>query len=304
MNRKQFQYVWTLAEKGSFSKASDVLGISQPSLSQYIRRIESEVGMALFDRSGGYVRLTDAGKIYIQTGRRILDVENQMQSRFSDLATFKTGTITVGIAPTRCQYLMPEIVKRFAARYPGMHLIIEERFLGSLLEDAEHGDFDLCVATLPIDEKKFAYELMMQEEIVLAVPGGLACCARLKQVSRQMEGHEYPLIDIREIAGEPYAAISDQQPTQVLMNQYCEELQFSVRTAVRCMSIETQFSMVKAGIGVALIPSSLAKYSGAEAVTYFSLQQETPTRNMVVVYRRDQYLSEPMLFLKQVMTTV
>ena len=61
MNERQFRYVVALAEKGSFSRAAEVLNVSQPSLSQYIKRIENEVGMRLFERTGGNVRLTDAG---------------------------------------------------------------------------------------------------------------------------------------------------------------------------------------------------------------------------------------------------
>ena len=62
MNERQFRYVVALAEKGSFSRAAEVLNVSQPSLSQYIKRIENEVGMRLFERTGGNVRLTGIGK--------------------------------------------------------------------------------------------------------------------------------------------------------------------------------------------------------------------------------------------------
>ena len=75
MNERQFRYVVALAEKGSFSRAAEVLNVSQPSLSQYIKRIENEVGICLFERTGGNVRLTDAGSLYVETGRKILDVD-------------------------------------------------------------------------------------------------------------------------------------------------------------------------------------------------------------------------------------
>lgn len=63
MNHKQFNYVLTLAKEGSFSKAADVLNISQPSLSQYIKKIEQQIGLELFDRANGEIRLTDAGRV-------------------------------------------------------------------------------------------------------------------------------------------------------------------------------------------------------------------------------------------------
>lgn len=305
LNLRQFRYAQVLAEKQSFSLAADELNISQPSLSQYVKRLENELGVVLFDRGNGTtVRLTDAGRVYLEAGKRILDTERQMKNRFSDIDEGKTGTVVVGIAPTRCQYLMPEIVKRFEALYPGMHLIIEERFLSDLIDDAEHGLFDLCVATLPVDERIFSYELMMREEIVLAVPENLPVCGVLTEKAGARSDRLYPAVDIRLIDGADMVLLSETQPTQVLLNGFLSQYDLRVRTAVQCMSIETQFGMVKAGIGAALIPSSLAKYSKADNVRFFSLEQETPLREMAVIYRKDQYFSHAITDLKEIMTSV
>lgn len=304
MNMKQFRYVLILADKGSFSKAAEELNVSQPSLSQYIKRIEHDLGVILFDRTGGNVRLTDAGLVYIEAGRKILDTEKQMQKQFSDLTANQAGSIVVGIAPTRCQYLMPEIVKRFKKIYPGMHISIEERFIGNLVEDAEHGEFDLCVATLPVDENKFNYDLMMREEVVLAVPKSMDICQKLRRSAESIDQKQYPAIDIQTIAGSDYVFLSETQPTQIQLNNLYIKYNFSVKTAVECMSIETQYSMVKAGIGLALIPSSLSKYSPSANLEYFSLYQDLPYRDMAVIYRKGQYLSKALIALKEIMTSV
>ncbi len=304
MNERQFRYVVALAEKGSFSRAAEVLNVSQPSLSQYIKRIENEVGMRLFERTGGNVRLTDAGCLYIETGRKILDAERQMQLRFSDLASEKIGSVVVGIAPTRCQYLMPEIVKRFGRAYPGMHLVIKERYIGELLEDAERGEFDLCVATLPINTDKFDYDLMMREEVILAVPKKMAINGKLNRVAKSAEGKLFPAVDIVEIAGADYVSLTETQPTQIQLNSLCIRNGIQVRTAVECMSIETQYNMVKAGVGLALIPSSLSRYSSSENVAYYSLLQDLPLREMAVIYQKDRYLSKALLTLKTIMVSV
>ena len=110
MNMKQFRYVLVLSTEGSVSAAAAALGISQPSLSQYLKKIESEVNATLFDRSGSVLRLTDAGRVYIDAGKRILDIEHQMQGRIADINDYKSGTLTVGIAPYRAVYLMPRVV--------------------------------------------------------------------------------------------------------------------------------------------------------------------------------------------------
>lgn len=98
MNTKQFKYVIALADEGSFSKAADMLNISQPSLSQFIKKIEWGVGLPLFDRTNGAVRLTDAGRVYVETARKVLDLEHQMETSLTDLAAYRTGSLIIGAA--------------------------------------------------------------------------------------------------------------------------------------------------------------------------------------------------------------
>ena len=152
MNLKQFKYVLTLANEHTFSRAAEVLNITQPSLSQYIKKTEKSLGMDLFDRTGGEVRLTDAGRVYIDVGRKMLDLEHRLEAQLSDIALYKAGTITVGLSAHRAVALMPPIVKAFNTLYPGITLRIIEKPRAALIEAAGHGEFDLVITTLPIDE--------------------------------------------------------------------------------------------------------------------------------------------------------
>ena len=173
MNLKQFKYVLTLAYEGSFSKAAEVLNIKQPSLSQYIKKIEQEVGMELFYRTGSNVRLTDAGEAYINIGRQMLNLEHQLEEQFSDISEFKSGTISIGISAHRSVALMPKTVKAFNDEFPGIVLKIEELQRREILDAAAHGQFDLCITTLPVNEKIFNTKVLFLEENVLAVPSAV-----------------------------------------------------------------------------------------------------------------------------------
>ena len=292
MNMKQLRYVLVLAHEGSFSKAADTLGITQPSLSQYIKKIEKEQGVELFDRTGVDVRVTDAGRVYIEAGRKILDLEQQMKRKFEDLSSYRSGSIVIGVSPHRCIHLMPEIVKRFQRLYPGLHLVIEERSGTSLLDDAEHGLFDLCISNLPVDEKIFKYQLMMKEEVLLAVNVETALYRKLEQTAEKINGKQYPAVDYKVLTGEQLVTLSETQLMQKRLDDICAEAGFKVKTAVECRTIETQFAMVRAGIGAALIPSGIAHFSNAESIAFFSFVQPIPYRDMAVVYRKEQYLSK------------
>ena len=155
MNSKQLKYVLALAREGNFSRAADALGITQPSLSQYIKKIEKEIGLELFDRANGDIRLTDAGRIYIDAGRKILDLEHQMENSFTDLAENKTGSMIIGAAPYRAAGMLPAIARAFQQIHPGMHLVVREGTTAELTEGMEHGEYDLALTLLPIDGQKF-----------------------------------------------------------------------------------------------------------------------------------------------------
>lgn len=291
MNMKQLKYIQVLASVGSFSKASELLSIKQPSLSQYIKKIEQDVGAELFDRAGGNVTLTDAGRTYIHIGRQMLELEHQLESQLCDIADYKTGTITVGLSAHRSAALMPYIAKRFNELYPGLILHIEERKRYEIMDSAEHGEFDLCLTTLPVDSQLFSYETAFIEENVLVVPED--CELNGKNV----QDRKFPAISVSQINNTKFAVLNDEHPMQFELKQLCERHHLNLIPMVVCTSLEALVEMVKVGMGYAFIPSCMAKPT--EGLKYYSIIEETNQREIVVMYRKNQYLSEPVLQLKE-----
>ncbi len=287
MNLKQLRYVLVLSNEGSFSKAAEVLNISQPSLSQYVKKIEKEIGLDLFDRVGGNVKLTDAGRVYIEAGKQILDIEHQMNSKFIDISSFKTGTLTIGTSPFRSATMMPLVAKRFQEMYPGMHLIIEEHVTSDLIDGMEHGEFDFCIMMLPVNGKVFSYEQIMEEEIVLAVPASYP-----KINAEPMKNRKFGAIDIREISENALVTITETQVMQKTVDNLCFEYNINVEPAAVVKSIEAQISMVRAGVGMAIVPSSVECFCTSDEVEFYSFKQELPKRKVVAMWRKDRPLSK------------
>ncbi|MBQ3423614.1 MAG: LysR family transcriptional regulator [Clostridia bacterium] len=287
MNTKQFRYVLVLAAEGSFSGAAAQLGISQPSLSQYLKKIEKEIGAALFDRSSSELRLTDAGKVYIDAGRKILDIERQLEGRIDDINNYRYGSFAVGISPYRAVCLMPQVLLRFAKLYPGLHLIIEERSGSDLLEGAEHGDYALCITTAPVNERLFCQEKVMDEEVVLAVP------ATMPMEGTKMKGRKYPAVDVKCLDGAAMITLSRGQIMQQNLENVCARYGLHYDNAVNCRSIEAQLAMVRAGLGIALVPSGIGQSSDS-SIRFYSIRQPLPRRSIAAVWRREQYLPRPL----------
>lgn len=286
MNQKQFQYVLTLARHGSFAKAADALGISQPSLSQYVRKIEQQLGVILFDRTGGSVRLTDAGQVYMETGRTVLDLEHRMMGRFNDLAEHKCGTLVVGTSPYRSSAMMPTVAARFREHYPGMHLVVEEMTSRELIEAAEHGQFDLCLTMLPIPEQLFSSEEITEEELILAVPRGFPALT-----ATEAAGRKYPAVDAVSLDGAPFVMITEGQWMQQALDNLAADLGLHLTPAVVVKSLEAQIAMVRAGMGMALLPSGIEGFCSPDEVTFYSLRQSLPRRKVVVIWPRERELN-------------
>ncbi len=288
MNLKQFRYVLTLADEGSFSRAAEALIIKQPSLSQYIKKIENEVGMELFDRSGGDIRLTDAGRAYIDIGRKMLDLEHQLEGKFSDIASFKSGSIVIGISAHRSVALMPPIVSSFKSLYSGITLKIVERYRAELIEAAGHGEFDLVITTLPVDTSIFTYETLFVEENVVAS----------KYPLPSEKGTKFSVISASALNGLSFAMLNEEHLMQRELNELIKKHGLKLNKEVECTSLEALVEMVKEGIGAAFIPACLAK---DPSLHYYSIKETVPKREIVVMYRKEQYLSKAVLDLKKLM---
>lgn len=298
MNTKQFKYVLLLAQEGSFSRTAEMLNISQPSLSQFIKKIEKEIGMELFDRTNGDVRLTDAGRVYLEAGRKIADIEHQMEVSFSDLLSRKSGSLIIGAAPYRAAGMMPEIAASFQELHPGMHLVIREGTTAELTEGMEHGEYDMALTLLPIDQRIFQYEKVMEEELVLAVPSSFDPLP-----AEAMPDRKYPAADAKILDGQSLVMLTDPQYMQKQLDNLCKDYQLNVRPAAVVKSLEAQIEMIKAGVGIALVPSGIERFCRGE-VTFYSFIQKLPRREVVVAWRKDRKLSEAAEELKNVIRSI
>lgn len=299
MNAKQYNYVLVLAREGSFSKAAETLNITQPSLSQYIKRLETEVGLDLFDRTNGDVRITDAGRVYIEAGRRILDIEHQMENAFSDLAEHKAGSLIIGAAPYRSASMMPLIASTFQKLHPGMHLIVREGTTAELVDGMEHGEYDLALTLLPIDKRIFNYEKVVEEELILAVPS-----SHQQFPVSQVAGRKYPCIDVTMLDKKSMVLLTDTQYMQKQLQDILIDKKISIHTAAVVKSLEAQIEFVKTGVGMALVPSGIERFCNDSSVSFYSFTEPLPKREVVVMWRKDRKLSKIAEELKKVIHSI
>ena len=145
MELRQLQYFLAVADSGSFSRASAVIGVAQPALSRHIRQLEEELGAALFYRHGRGVQLTDEGQVF---RTRVSPLVRELAMAAADLATGATapaGAILLGMTPALCGVIAPPLVRSFLEQFPQVHLNVIEGYSGYINEWLMGNRLDMAV---------------------------------------------------------------------------------------------------------------------------------------------------------------
>ena len=215
MQLNSINYFVTIAQEKSISKAADKLFVSQPALSQYMKKIESELNTPLFVHGNRNFELTQAGEIFFQEGQVILQLYEQMMRRITSLANSNQEIVHFGISPFYSKYYLPKIIPHVLERYPWLQFNIIEEHSVYLEEKLAAGELDFCALPLYPKNPLLDYEVIHQEEIFLAVPRNHPVNALITPSS----GISY--IDLRLVRNEPFVSLKSIQKFSEMSHQLC-----------------------------------------------------------------------------------
>jgi DNA-binding transcriptional LysR family regulator len=290
MDFRQLQYMLKVAEEKSFSKAAQKLYIAQPSLSQYIQKLEQQLGVQLFDRSTNPLKLTYAGEQYAQTAKNILDLKDQLSNQMEDIANFKKGRLTIGLSAFRSAYIMPKIFPLFYKKFPGIDIVLMEGNSVELEDLAIKGTTDISLMTLPIKENLFCYEPILMEKILLAVPPHNPVAK--KAIKGHYNQHTHAEISLHELCNEPFILLKQHQKLHQIAVSLCKQAGFKPKIILESESIEATHALVSSGMGIAFIPDTIALFTQTPTTPiYFGIKDLETTRTLVASYRKKRYLS-------------
>src|SRR6187431_1411449 len=171
MEVRQLRYFVAVAETGSFTRAAEREGVTQPTLSEQILRLESKrngLGRRLFDRLGRKVVLTDAGHELLGRAQGILAAVGEAERAVRDSG--EGGRLRVGAIPTVAPFLLPPAVTRFRKEHPAVQLQLKEDLTERLLADLLAGELDVALMALPIRDDRLHVEKLFAEPLVMALP--------------------------------------------------------------------------------------------------------------------------------------
>ena len=278
MEMQQLRYVMAVARTKNFSRAAEQCHVSQPSLSQQIQKLEEELGGRLFDRLKREAKLTAAGEAFVRRAGRILEEADAAKREAHDTRALLRGTLAVGVLPTIAPYLLPPAIARFNRRFPGVELVIHEDTTARLLKLALGCDIDFALASTPLHDARFEVKELFSEELLLAVPPGHPLATKRGVSSADLETEKLIVMKEGHCLGE-----------QVL--RFCERRAVHPHISIRSAQMETIQSLVRAGVGLSLIPK-MAVWSGrVDAPVYRSLTAPKPERSVVAAWPKARPLS-------------
>jgi DNA-binding transcriptional LysR family regulator len=280
---KDYEYVIEISKKGGISQAADSLGMSQPTLSKYIKKLEGELGVELFDRSTVPLRLTEAGERFVAAGLRVIDMERQLQKQLEDIKLNKSSTVNVGISPSRAPYLIPAIIELFRRRLPSARVVIKERTTSELSSLLREGELDLVISLLDAESMNFERIDLFCEDVLIAMPA-----------SQDTDGAS--ALDI--LKSSTLIQVGKGLNLYRTMHEITDALDIP-SPQIECQSIESALALVKRGIGITLVPSYVAKYGTREqnqALRFLPLTDlgsgDINKRQVCLFYRKEQFLTE------------
>lgn len=161
----------TVAGQLNFRKASELLHLSQPAVSQQVHALEEELGVALFDRSGGKVQLTPAGAVLLQYAQRAAELSQEALDAIGKLQGVTTGELRLGASTTVAQYILPRMLGAFQKQYPYIVLSVisgnTERVVEALLKN----QIVLGIIEGPVSSREVSKQRFLKDRMVLIVPG-------------------------------------------------------------------------------------------------------------------------------------
>jgi DNA-binding transcriptional LysR family regulator len=256
MELRDLRYFVAVAQHRNFSRAAEALHVSQPALSEQVRKLEDELGAPLFERTSRGARLTDAGEALLPQARSVLAQADVAAETVRTVAHGVAGTLTLGFIDSAALAILPPLIRGFSQRYPNVKLRLRELGTRQQIEAVERGEIDVGIVRGPVWNAQLAGRRIATESLFVALPAG-------HRLAGETTVHLSALREDGFITYPPERGAALYEETLRL----CHTAGFEPRIVQVASEISTICAMVAAGLGVAIVPSS-ARAVALDGVVY------------------------------------
>ena len=270
MTLNELKYITTVAEKKSFSKASDYLFVAQPTLSQVIARVEKYYNCSFFDRTPKGLEITQAGETYLKYAYSMLSAHQQMELDLKEYSIHIMERLSIGTLINHGIYFFPQTIDRIKEEYPNLTITItEENDTDHLEKLLLHGDIDIAVMRLPIKNPNIEYTVLGSEPIVIMMNRNNP----FAKAGYYIEGYDIPFIDITLLADEYFLVFPNNDSVARAVNPIFENAGFFPKKTLEIRSIELHEELCANNNYISVLSKPIWGFIGNNPnITFFNIE--------------------------------
>lgn len=277
MELHQLRYVLAVARTRNFSRAAEQCHVAQPSLSQQIMKLETELDERLFERTKREVSLTPAGELFRLHAQRVIEGVEEARESVRDARGLVRGRVALGALPTVAPYYLPQRLKKFTLRHPSVEVVVHEDTTAHLAQAVLAKEIDVALVSLPVEGNGLAAEEFFDEPLLVALPAAHRLAKR---------GAKPLTLD--DLEAESFILMKEGHCLAGQALQFCRLNGFAPRVSFRSAQIETVLAFVAAGAGVSIVPA-MARAHARTGVVYRAIAGLR--RSIGIIHRQTRPLS-------------
>ncbi|MGR6765288.1 LysR family transcriptional regulator [Paenibacillus sp. T2-29] len=273
MELLQLQYFLTVARLEHVTEAARSLHVTQSSLSKTIQRLEEDLGVPLFDRTGRKLRLNEFGSRFLYRAERALFELEQGKQELSDLSSPEHGTLELAVTTAST---LPGILREFRRKRPYIQFHVQMLTTQEMVTLLHRGEVDFCLSSPPVEGDDIECKIVCIDPILVAVPKG----------HRLADRNSVSLTELRE---EWFVGVKRGYGTRDLVDSVCMSEGFVPNYVYEGDEPARLSTLVEAEIGIAFIPSTAQ--NSQEHLKYLQVENHELIREIALLWNRNRYIS-------------
>lgn len=278
MHLHQLKYFVSIVETGSMTKAAERCFISQPSISQQLRKLEDNIGKVLFSRERGKLVLTDSGQVMYEQSRKILASVEEARRRVSYADDTSGGSVSVGVLPTLAPYVLPSTLQSLSTKFPNATVTVREQVSEAIVEAAARGEIDILIEVRPFDDTHLNVVPLFSDDFFVAV-------------NEQSPLADLDAVTVEALDGLPFIMLEDVHCLAKQIEHYCFNKQFVPKILFQASQLATVRQLIELNYGVSILPGISINDDPGSSIRYIKLCGGKPAREVVLATSKDRYLS-------------
>ncbi|MEE4565501.1 LysR family transcriptional regulator [Paenibacillus polymyxa] len=274
MELLQLQYFLAVARLEHVTEAARSLHVTQSSLSKTIQRLEEDLGVPLFDRTGRKLRLNEFGSRFLYRAERALFELEQGKQELSDLSSPEHGTLELAVTTAST---LPNILREFRRKRPYIQFHVQMLTTQEMVTLLHRGEVDFCLSSPPVEGNDIECKIVCIDPILVAVPKG----------HRLADRNSVSLTELRE---EWFVGVKRGYGTRDLVDSVCMSEGFVPKYVYEGDEPARLSTLVEAEIGIAFIPSTAR--NSQEHLKYLQVENHELIREIALLWNRNRYISQ------------